>query len=196
MRVRFVDDGLHFVHRHLVLVDELDNVDSRVSELLHFSFAVGCAFDAPAEVIGAGIRLVLNEWTGDVKGRSGNFAAIDPVTQTNALLERTAEIACTGHTGHEQLSCGRWHDLATEPRRIRFVPIRVITVTEYHGMDVAIPEARQHVHAFGRNNFRIGGHLQRADGADGGDTLLVDDDHAVREWMAAKAVNEAATDKR
>ena len=31
--VRLVDDGLHFLHRHLVLVDQLDDVDAGVGEL-------------------------------------------------------------------------------------------------------------------------------------------------------------------
>ena len=63
-------------------------------------------------------------------------------------------------------------------------------------MYVAVPEAGQHVHAFGRNDFGIGGHLHRAYGTDGGDALVFDYDYAVRERMAAEAVNQPSTDQR
>ncbi len=33
--VRFVDDGAHFLHRHLVLIDQLDDVDAGVGQLAH-----------------------------------------------------------------------------------------------------------------------------------------------------------------
>ena len=66
-----------------------------------FGFAVGCAFDAPAEVFRAGIRFVLNERTGDVKSGAGNFAAVDPVAHADAVLERATEVARAGHAGHE-----------------------------------------------------------------------------------------------
>ena len=36
-RVRFVDDRLHFFHRHLVLIDQLDDVDSGVGEFFTFA---------------------------------------------------------------------------------------------------------------------------------------------------------------
>ena len=61
---------------------------------------------------------------------------------------------------------------------------------------MAIPEAGQHVHAFGGNDFGIGRHVECANGADRSDALVFDDDHAVRERMTAKAVNQPSTDQR
>jgi hypothetical protein len=72
----------------------------------------------------------------------------------------------------------------------------VITVTEYHGVNVAIPETGQHVHAFSGDDFGVGGHLQRTNGPDSGDALIFDNDYAVRQWVAAEAVDETTTDER
>ena len=85
----------------------------------------------------------------------------------------------------------RGHDLAAVTRRISFIPMIVVAVTEQHGMDMAIPKPWQHVHAFGRNHFCIGRHLEFANGPDGGDAFVFDNYHAVGQWMAAEAVNEA-----
>ena len=101
VRVRFIHNRLHFFHRHLILIDQLDDVDSGVGELFDLGLAVGWAFDAPAEKLGAGIGLVLNEWAGDIKRRAWNFATIDPITDVNALLQRAAEIARARNAGHE-----------------------------------------------------------------------------------------------
>ena len=75
-RVRFVDDRFRFLQRHLVLVDQLDDVDAGVGESSHLGARIVRAFHAPAIKFCAGIRLVLNERTGDVKRRAGNFAAL------------------------------------------------------------------------------------------------------------------------
>ena len=63
-------------------------------------------------------------------------------------------------------------------------------------MDVAIPESRQYVHAFGRNDFGIRRYLQHADRADSGNALVFDDDDAVRERVPAKTINQATADQR
>jgi hypothetical protein len=73
--------------------------------------------------------------------------------------------------------------------------MHVITVTEQRRVDVAIPETRQHVHAFGGNDFGIEWNLQRTDCANSGNALVFNKDYAVREWVAAKAVDETTTDK-
>jgi hypothetical protein len=70
----------------------------------------------------------------------------------------------------------------------------VIAVTQERGVYVAIPEAGQHVHAFGGNDFGIGRHVQRTNCADRSDALVLDYDYAVRERMAAEAVNQPSTD--
>src|SRR5207248_6029967 len=101
VRMRFVHHRFHFFHRHLILIDELDDVDSGVGELFDLSLAIGWALDAPTKKLGAGIWFVLNEWTGDVERRAGNFAAIDSITHINAFLQGPAEIARAGNPGHE-----------------------------------------------------------------------------------------------
>src|SRR5436189_5312404 len=50
--------------------------------------------------------------------------------------------------------------------------------------------------AFGGNDFGIGRHVQRANLADSSDALVFDYDHAVRERMTAKPVNQPSTDQR
>ena len=47
MRVRFVDDCFYFFHRHLVLIDELDDIDSRISQCLNFRASIIRAFHSP-----------------------------------------------------------------------------------------------------------------------------------------------------
>ena len=32
--VRFIDDGLHLIERHLILIDQLDHIDAAVGELV------------------------------------------------------------------------------------------------------------------------------------------------------------------
>ena len=49
VRVRFVNDRFHLFHRHLVLVDQLDDVDSGVGELFHLGASVRGTFHAPAK---------------------------------------------------------------------------------------------------------------------------------------------------
>ena len=68
--VRLVDDGLHFVQRHLILIDQLDDVDAGVGELLHLGARVGDAVHAPAEQLGARIRRVLDERARHVQRRA------------------------------------------------------------------------------------------------------------------------------
>ena len=68
--MRFVDDGRDLLHRHLVLIDQLDDVDAGVRQLADLRARVVGAVDAPAERFGARIRLVLDERTRDVDGRA------------------------------------------------------------------------------------------------------------------------------
>ncbi len=139
---------------------------------------------------------MLNERSGDVERRAWNFAAIDPVAHLDAFLERRAEIACAGHPGHEQLMRGSRHDLGPEPLRISLVPMRVVAVTEEHGVNVAIPEAGKDVHAFGGDHLGIFGDGQGSDLADGCDAFVVDQDDAVRERRPAETVDQPAPDQR
>src|SRR3712207_5288008 len=98
---RLITDCSHIAGSHLTMVHQLDDVHGRVSELFQLRFGVADAFDSPAELLGAGIRLVLEKGPGDVKRRAGDFAAVDALADVDALLERRTEIARAGYTGHE-----------------------------------------------------------------------------------------------
>src|SRR6185503_2916713 len=97
---------------------QFDDIDTGVSQLLDLGASVRRALHSPTKSFRSRIRLMLNERSGDVKSRAGNFAAINPVAHLDAFLERRSEIACAGHPGHEQLMRGSRHDFAPEPLRI------------------------------------------------------------------------------
>ena len=86
VRVRFIHHRLYLLHRHLVLIDELDDVDAGIGKLLDLCLAIGRTLHAPPEKLGAGIGFVLNEWTGDIECRAGNFAAVDSIADIDAFL--------------------------------------------------------------------------------------------------------------
>src|ERR1700730_8672078 len=62
----------HFVHLHLILVDELDAIHPGVCQLLSLGACVRNTVDSPPKVVGAWIRRMLQERARDVKGRAGN----------------------------------------------------------------------------------------------------------------------------
>src|ERR1044072_2298441 len=66
----------------------------------------------------------------------------------------------------------------------------VVAVAKQHGVDMAIPEPGQHVHAFSRDHFCIGRHLKLAHGPDGGDSLVLDNYYAISQHMTTEAVDE------
>ena len=193
--VRFVDHRSRFFQGHLVLVDQLDDVHSRVGELFDLGLCIGRAFDSPAIKFFSRIRLVLEKWTGDIQGRARNFAAIDSIAHAQAVGERSAEVAGAGDSGHQELVRGRGHDFGAEPFFVGLVPMSVIAVTEDHGVNVAIPESRQHIHALGRDYFRVLRDRQGTDLADRGNPFALDQDDAVRERRAAKPIDQSAADQ-
>ena len=65
--------------------------------------------------------------------------------------------------------------------------MRVIAVTENHGVDVAIPETGQHIHAFGGNDFRILRNRKCTDRADFRYAFAINQNDAVREWEFPKS---------
>src|SRR5262249_11041298 len=176
--VRFVDHGADFIHRHLILVDQLYDIDSGIGQLADFGPRVVNAFDPPAEIFRSGIRLVLNERAGDVERRAGNFTGVDGVADFDAFFQRPAQIARAGHAGQQQLFGRSRHYDRAELRRIGFVPMRVIAVAVDHQVDVHVPEARQHSHSFGRNQLGVAGNGQGPAGAWGFDAFAFNDDDA------------------
>ena len=99
--MRFVHHRLHFLHRHLILIDKLDDVDAGVVKLFDLRFAISRPFHAPAKPFCPRIRLMLNERTSDIEGRARNFAAVDSIAGINALLQGAAKIARAGNACHE-----------------------------------------------------------------------------------------------
>jgi len=74
--------------------------------------------------------------------------------------------------------------------------MRIVAVPVNHQMDVHVPEARQHCHAFGGNYFGAGWNSERANLSDGFDSFTFDNDDAIANWLAAKAVQQGSSHKR
>src|SRR5712692_1425043 len=91
--MRFIHNRANFVLRHLVLVDELDAVDAGGGELAYFGAGVGRSADTPPEVLGAGVRGVLDERAGDVERGTGKLPGVDRVSDVDAGFQRTAQVA-------------------------------------------------------------------------------------------------------
>ena len=89
--VRRLDDRADLVLRHLVLVDQLDDVDAGVDDLLHLGARVRRAVDAPAVLLFVlGVRGVLDEGTRDEEARPGNLALLDPVAHLEDVVRAGA----------------------------------------------------------------------------------------------------------
>ena len=187
--VRFVDDGHDLLLRHLILVDQLDHIDAGVGEPLDLGAAIGGALHAPTKILGARIGRVLDEGTGDIESRAGDFAARDSLPHIDARPERRAEIRGAGHPGHQQLAGGRRHDLFFEAGGIGLVPVIVVGVAQQHRVDVIVPQTGQDGHAIGPDHLGIGGDGQGVNGADGLDPVVLDEDDAVIDGCVAPAVD-------
>jgi hypothetical protein len=137
--VGFGDDDPDFVGRHLILVDQLDDVDAGVRELAHLRAGVLHSRDAPSKELGAWIRGLLDERAGDVDGRAVDRAGPDAVANGDAGLERTTEIACARDAGQQELFGGGGHDHRFELRRIGLVPVGVVAVPVDHEVHVHVP---------------------------------------------------------
>ncbi len=68
----------------------------------------------------------------------------------------------------------------------------VVGVADQLQVDMHVPEARQHGHPFCRDDLRAGWYWERADLADGSDTLAVDDNHAVLNRTAGVPIDQRA----
>src|SRR5262249_10776360 len=103
MLVRFVNHRNDLFPRHLILVNQLYDIDAGLSELADFGPRVVNAFDAPPEIFRAGIRLVLNEWAWDLERRVRDFTGVDGVADLDAFFQRPAQIARAGYAGQKKL---------------------------------------------------------------------------------------------
>src|SRR5262249_50675985 len=97
--VCLINDGEDFFHSHLVLIDQLDEIDPGFRQGAHFGARIIGALHAPTEIFCAGIWFVLDEWTGDVKRRSREIAFVDSIPDCEDWFERRAQITCAGNSG-------------------------------------------------------------------------------------------------
>src|SRR5215510_14908578 len=81
-----VDYRENLIHGHLILIDQLDYIDSGFGEHPHFCARIFSALHAPAEVLSTRIRLVLNKWAGNIKRGARKIAFFDSITHGEACL--------------------------------------------------------------------------------------------------------------
>ena len=130
-----------------------------------------------------------------VERRAGDGAPVDRITDGERVLEGRAEVAGARDAGQQQLPCRGGHDHRPEKRRIERVPVGIVGVPVDHQVDVHVPQAGQHTHAFGRDHLGVVGNSQRSHLADGPDAFAVDEDHAVAQRRTAEAVDEGPADE-
>src|SRR6185503_23310 len=130
--VCFVNDGLNFLHRHLVLVDELDYINATISECAYFGSCIFCSLHSPTEIFGSGIWLVLDKGAGNIHCWPGNLALLNTVAHGGAGLEWTAKIASTCYAGEQELFRRGRHDHGFHLRWVGFVPVGVVAVSVDH----------------------------------------------------------------
>ena len=194
--VRLVDDRRQFGVAHAVLVDQLHHVHAGLCDTFDFRARIGGRIHAPAELLGAGIGFFLDEGSGHEQGRPGDAAAVDRIAHGDAVLQRTAQVARTRHAGQQQLLRRRRHDHVPELGRVGLVPVVVVGVPIDHQVHVHVPQAGQHRHAFGRDDRRVRGHGQRLHRAYRNDALAFDQDDAVADRIAERAVDQGAAHHR
>src|SRR4030095_16240121 len=183
------DDSKNFLHRHLVLIDQLDAIDARFGELAHLSASVLRSVGAPSKVFGSRIRFVLNKGSGNIKRGSHNLPRVYSISNRDAFLERRAQVSRAGDAGHEQLLRRSRHDDRFHERRISLVPVGVVAMAVDHQMTVHVPETWKHGHAFSRDNFCALRYGKRANLAYSLYSLALNDDHAVAKGLASEAVD-------
>ena len=194
--VRLPHHGGELVQRHLILVDQLDDVDPGVGESLDFRSGVVGAGHAPAEELRARVRRLLNERARHVHRGAGDLAGVDAIANGDARLERSSEIARARDARQQELLRRRRHDDRLELRRIRLVPMGVVAVPVDHEVDVHVPESGQDRHPLGRDHLGARRHGQRPDLTHRGDALALDEDDAVANRPAAEAIDERPADER
>jgi hypothetical protein len=183
------------VHRHLVLIDELDDVDLGLGEPPHLGAGVVGAVNPPAVGLGAGIGLVLEEGAGDVESGARDLPLAHGVAHGQDVVERRAEVAGGGHAGEEELAGRRRHDRSPEELGIGLVPVIVVGVADDHQVDVHVPQPREHAHPFRRDHLGPIRDLYLAHPPDLLDPLAGNKHDAVFDRPAAVAVDQPAADQ-
>ena len=131
-RMRLVDDGAGFCGGHLVLVDQLDDINAGIGQRAHMGTGLTDTAHAPAEGFRPRIGLMLDEGTGDVEIRARQLAGIDAVADRDGRLERRTEIADRGDPSQQKLYGGGRHDLVFEPVEIGTIPVIIIGMPVEH----------------------------------------------------------------
>ena len=192
-RVRRLHDRGDFGVGHLVLVDQLDEVDARGNESLHFRLRVLGAAHSPAKrLLVLLVRRVLDERARHKEPRTGDLVPLDLLLDRDDVVERRAEVARARDAGAEQLLRRDGHDEIGVARAVQVVPPLVVAVAEDLEVHVHVDEARHDGHAVGVDRPHARGNGDGAGRTDGGDALARDEDHAVLDRRPAVAVEDAA----
>ena len=95
--VRGLDHRLDLRFRHLILIDQFDEVHAGIDEFLDLRAGVGRSRDAPPVILlVVEIGRVLDEWTRDEKTRTGNFSRVDPPAHVEDVFQDRAQVAGEG----------------------------------------------------------------------------------------------------
>ena len=108
--VRFIHQRQKLRVSHLILVDDLDDVDTCTRQGPDLRARVFLAVDAPTKGFGIGVRPVLQKRPTHVKRRSGNSAGLDRIARVDARLQRPTQVARARDARHEELLRGSRHD--------------------------------------------------------------------------------------
>ena len=87
-------------------------------------------------------------------------------------------------------------ELVGVPVGVLLLPVHVVGVADDHQVRVRLPEPREHVHAFGRDDLESVRNVQRVHRSDRDDLVALDEDDAVGHRAAAVAVDQATADQR
>ena len=194
--VRRLHHRRHLRLRHLVLIDELDDVHPGLGELFDLGPGVVRAIHAPAEAgFVRGIGRVLDEGAGDEEPRPGDLAPRDPPLHGHDVLEPGAQVARRRHAGEKQLLRRRGHDLLLEPAAVRRIPMLVVAVAHDHQVDVHVGEPREHAHSLGRDHPDAGGDGDVGLSTHRDDPLARNEHHAVLDRRSPVAVDHPSSDE-
>src|SRR5688572_580737 len=193
-RMRRLHNRGDFGVGHLVLIDQLDDVDARGNESLHLRLRVLRATHTPAKwLLVLLVSRVLDERTRHKEPRTGDLVPLDLLLDRDDVVERSTEVARAGDSGTEQLLRRDGHDEIGVARAVQVIPTLVVAVTEELQVDVHVDEARQDGHAVGIDRPHARGHRNGTGWTDGSNALARDEDHAVLDRRTAVAVEDAAT---
>ena len=87
MLMCFVHHRFGFFQGHLILVDEFDDINSRIDQFLYFCSGICSSIDSPAEGFCAWIRRFLDKWSRHIDRGTWDFSFLDAFFDIDAGLE-------------------------------------------------------------------------------------------------------------